>query len=101
MIRGMLAARGQRKGFWPGRFRDTLMTWLDVHENASECAIALLVHHKAPAERTMRGRHYAKVQSVALARRLANEWAATVARVHEHANGAPPIVAIEHGLRAA
>jgi integrase len=78
LIRGMLTARGYRKGFWPGRFRDTLMTWLDVQEHASERAIALLVDHTAPSERTTRGKHYAKYQSDALARKLANEWAATI-----------------------
>jgi integrase len=83
LIRGMLTAHGYRKGFWPGRFRDTFMTWLDVQEHASERAIALLVDHKAPAERTTRGRHYAKVQSVNLARRLANEWASTIDKACE------------------
>jgi integrase len=78
LISGMLVANGYRKGFWPGRFRDTLMTWLDVQEHASERAIALLVDHKAPAERTTRGRHYAKVKADTLARGLANEWAAAL-----------------------
>lgn len=92
LISGLLAARGYRTSFWPGRFRDTFMTWLDVQEHASERAIALLVDHKAPAERTTRGRHYAKVQSTALARRLANQWAETVAGVRSAAMQAGPTV---------
>lgn len=95
LIAGMLAGRGYRTGFWPGRFRDTFMTWLDVQEHASERAIALLVDHKAPSERTTRGRHYAKVQSTALARQLANEWAATIASTRAAmAEAGPSIVAL-------
>jgi integrase len=101
LITGMLAARGYRTTFWPGRFRDTFMTWLDVQEHASERAIALLVDHKAPAERTTRGRHYAKVQSAALARRLANEWAATIANVRAAAAQAGPAVVQLPAQRAA
>jgi integrase len=85
LIRGMLAARGFREGFWPGRFRDTVMTWLDVNPLASERAIALVVDHKAPAERTTRGRHYAKFQSDQLARQLVNDWAAVVANARSDA----------------
>jgi integrase len=92
LIRGMLAAQGHRKGFWPGRFRDTFMTWLDVQEHASERAIALLVDHKAPAERTTRGRHYAKVQSASLARQLANEWASAIHAARDEAHNAAPAV---------
>jgi len=92
LIRGLLAARGYRKGFWPGRFRDTIMTWLDIQEHASERAIALLVDHKAPSDRTTRGRHYAKYQSDVLARRLANEWSATIASARAAAAKVGPAV---------
>lgn len=100
LITGMLAAHGYRTAFWPGRFRDTFMTWLDIQGHASERAIALLVDHKAPAERTTRGRHYAKVQSAALARRLANEWAATVDSARAAAAHAGPSVVMLPAQRA-
>lgn len=101
LISGMLVAHGYGKGFWPGRFRDTVMTWLDVQEHASERAIALLIDHKAPSERTTRGRHYAKFQSDALARRLANEWAATIANARAAASHAAPAVVAMNSRKAA
>jgi len=92
LIRGAMMACGFSEGFWPGRFRDTVMTWLDVHPEATERSIALLVDHKAPTERSTRGRHYAKVQSDALARRLVNEWAATIEEARGKARRAGPRV---------
>lgn len=81
LIRGMLASKGFREGFWPGRFRDNLMTWLETQEHASDRAIAAIVDHRAKASSTIRGRHYVKYQSDQLARKLVNEWAAVVASV--------------------
>ena len=79
VINERLRARGYKTEFWPARFRDTLATWLDAQEHATERAKARLLDHTAPAETGIRGAHYALVMSERLARRLANEWAATIA----------------------
>ncbi|HZM37088.1 MAG TPA: integrase arm-type DNA-binding domain-containing protein [Burkholderiales bacterium] len=92
LIAGLLAAKGFNVGFWQGRFRDTVASWLDTQPDASERAIALLLDHRAPAERSTRGRHYSKFQSDSLARTLANRWAATIEEARRTAAKAGPRV---------
>jgi integrase len=102
LITGILAANGFKVGFWQGRFRDTVASWLDTQPDASERAIAKLLDHRAPSERTTRGRYYSKFQSDTLARALANEWAATITAARRAAaQRGPHVVGLENRKRAA
>jgi integrase len=72
-----LAERGFSKGWWAGRARDSVASWLEFQSDATERAMALLLGHKPPADNTRR-KHYAQVGAEHQARVLIERWAAAV-----------------------
>lgn len=77
-ISATLAARGYPTGFWYGRLRDSVASWLEFQSDATERAMAVLLNHKPPAANT-RQRHYAKISADHQARTLIERWASAVA----------------------
>jgi integrase len=77
MVSVLLANRGFAKGWWPGRARDSVASWLEFQSDATERAMALLLNHKPPAENTRR-KHYAKIGAEHQARTLIERWAQAV-----------------------
>lgn len=77
MVSAILASRGHAPGWWPGRARDSVASWLEFQSDATERAMALLLNHKPPADNTRR-QHYAKIGAEHQARVLIERWAAAV-----------------------
>ena len=77
MLSAALAAKGFKTGFWYGRLRDTVASWLEFQSDATERAMALILNHKPPAGNTRR-RHYALIGAEHQARVLVSRWASTI-----------------------
>ncbi|MGQ0511434.1 MAG: tyrosine-type recombinase/integrase [Betaproteobacteria bacterium] len=77
ILSALLADRGFAKGWWAGRARDSVASWLEFQSDATERAMALLLNHKPPAENTRR-KHYAKIGAEHQARVLIERWAQAV-----------------------
>ena len=78
----MLSARGFKAGFWYGRLRDTVTSWLEFQPDATERAMAVILNHKPPRDNTRR-RHYTEISGRKQARVLLERWAAQVQRIKE------------------
>jgi hypothetical protein len=77
LLSAMLAERGYPKGWWPGRARDSVASWLEFQPDATERAMALLLNHKPPADNTRR-QHYARISAGHQARTLIERYAQAV-----------------------
>lgn len=87
MISAALAAKGFKKGFWYGRLRDTVASWLEFQSDATERAMALILNHKPPAGNTRR-KHYVQVGAEHQARVLVDRWAGAIETAQAGAGGA-------------
>lgn len=77
LVSALLAERGFPRGWWPGRARDSVASWLEFQNDATERALALLLGHHQPKDNTRR-RHYARISAEHQARVLIERWAAAV-----------------------
>jgi integrase len=82
ILSAMLAERGYKTGFWYGRLRDTVASWLEFQPDATERAMAVILNHKPPRDNTRR-RHYTKISAREQARILLERWAAQLQRIQE------------------
>jgi integrase len=92
ILSAMLAERGYKTGFWYGRLRDTVASWLEFQPDATERAMAVILNHKPPRDNTRR-RHYTKISGRKQARILLERWAAQLQRIQEGNNTEQNVVA--------
>jgi integrase len=77
ILTAMLAASGHKTGFWYGRLRDTVASWLEFQQDAPERAMAVILNHKPPTDNTRR-KHYVQISGFQQARVLIERWASVV-----------------------
>lgn len=94
----MMKDRGFPAGFWYGRLRDTVASWLDFQTDATERAMAIIMNHKPPSN-NVRRRNYVLISGMKQARALLERWATTVQHVKD--GTAAKVVAGKFGVRAA
>lgn len=82
ILAAMLADRGFSRGFWYGRLRDTVASWLEFQPDATERAMAVILNHKPPRDNTRR-RHYTEISGRKQARVLLERWSAQLQRIEE------------------
>lgn len=82
MLSTMLASHGFKAGFWYGRLRDTVASWLEFQPDGTERAMGVILNHRGPRDNTRR-KHYAVISARKQARVLLERWAAQVQRVNE------------------
>jgi integrase len=82
ILSAMLAAKGFKRGFWYGRLRDTVASWLEFQTDATERAMAVILNHRPPRDNTRR-RHYTEISGRKQARVLLERWAAQLQRIEE------------------
>jgi integrase len=78
----MLASHGHKTGFWYGRLRDTVASWLEFQPDGTERALAAILNHRPPRDNTRR-RHYTQISGFQQARVLLERWAAQLQRIEE------------------
>ena len=84
LLKTMLASHGFKAGFWYGRLRDSVASWLEFQNDAPERVMAVILNHKPPRDNTRR-KHYALISGRAQARVLLERWAGLVQRVQDGA----------------